>query len=113
MVWRFWTRKQQRSAQVWIDEVLDEENLSNLKPLVEGVLERFCNARARIPNNEKQAYLAAAIIIASKFEEDEAWLDPSDMLEYYAGPMRLEDYKKQLIRLEREVLRVIQWKITK
>lgn len=108
---RFWTRSQERLAEEWIDDVLYEVDLAFLKPFIMNLLERFCDRCPRIPNEEKQSYLAAAIIIASKFEEDEAWLEPSDMLPFYTGPLKLGDHKNQLIRLEREILYCIQWKL--
>lgn len=107
--WRFWTQRQQRSAEEWIGDALRELDLACLKPSVITLLGRFCDHQ--IPDEEKQPCLVAAIIIVSKFEVDEAWIDPSDMLPFYAGPLSLRDYKNQLICLEREILHCVHWRL--
>ena len=53
------------------------------------------------------------MIVVSKYEEDEEWLEPPDMLVYYVGALSPKEYTRQLVRMEREILYKIQWKFTK
>lgn len=98
-------------ASGWIDKVLNEEDLIHLKPAVFDLLERFFDVHPQILDKKREAYLAVAIIIISKVEEDDEWLDPSDMERHSTNP-NFEDYKNRLIRIERKMLHCVQWQFT-
>ncbi len=107
IVFSGWTQEQVDIAIEWIEDILEAYQSSHLLFATVRILARYFDRKApETKNSDKQAYLCAAIVIASKFYD--AW----ELLYDEMVPASGYSYTKQeLIEAELDMLCILDWKI--